>query len=216
MDTDNKTDELAKTIWSYAKMGQIVSSADAIIAMGSMDIRVAKRAAELWHQGVAPMVVVAGGLGRLTGNDTSVSEAHIFARVLRAEEVPERAVFIEDKSTNSAENLTLSVRLLREHGVAVTNIVAVTQPYMERRAYATSMKLFPTMKIQMASPTISYEQYPIEKLPKELMINIIVGEIYRMKVYPEKGFTISQSIPSEVLHAAQALVARGYTEQLPR
>ncbi|HEU4913789.1 MAG TPA: hypothetical protein VFT16_00075 [Candidatus Saccharimonadales bacterium] len=92
----------------------------------------------------------------------------------------------------------------------------MTQPYMERRAYATGKKLFPEMDIQMASPEVSYEAYPTADVPKNLMLNIMVGEVYRIQNYPAKGFTIVQDVPERVLLAAHKLTAMDYSEQLPK
>lgn len=209
-------DTFAQIVWNYTKMNEQLTPADAIIAMGSMDMRVAERAAELWHQGLAPVVVVTGGLGRLTGNDTATSEAAKFAEVLRAKDLPEEAIIVEDKASNGAENFTFSINLLQANGNPANKIIAVTQPYMERRAYATAKKLFPDVNIQMASPEVSYQDYPMADVPKDLMINIIVGELYRIEAYPEKGFTISQEIPAKVAEAERRLVEQGYVDQLPK
>jgi len=212
---ETAVDTLAQVVWSYTKMSRRLKPADVIIAMGSMDARVAERAADLWYQKMAPVIVVTGGLGRLTGTDTATSEAAKFAKVLRARGVPEDAIIIEDKASNGAENFTFSMAMLREKGNSANNIIAVTQPYMERRAYATGKKLFPDVGIQMASPEIAYNDYPTRGVPRRLMINIIVGELYRIKIYPEKGFIIPQNIPADVEEAAQSLAKQGYTEQLP-
>jgi len=206
---------LAQVIWNYTKMNEQLVPADAIIAMGSMDMRVAERAADLWHQKLAPVVVVTGGLGRLTGDNTCTSEAVKFAEILRAKGLPEEVIIVENQASNGAENFTFSIDMLHAKGNQVNRIIAVTQPYMERRAFATARKLFPNMHIQMASPEISYEAYPSVDIPKDLMINIIVGEIYRVETYPQKGFTIPQSIPTEVLKAERILIREGYSEQLP-
>lgn len=214
---DKEIDNNAKTIWNYTKMSQTLQSADAIMAMGSMDMRVAERAAELWYKGLAPVIVVTGGQGRLTGTDTSASEAQKFAEVLRAKAIPEHAILIEDKATNSAENFRFSMQLLQtQNDIEPAKIVAVTQPYMERRAYATAKKLFPNLQLQMASPEVSYEDYPTDAVPRELMVNIIIGELYRIQTYPGKGFTISQDVPAQVGTAMQILVERGFTKQLPK
>ncbi len=213
---DMNINTFAKVIWDYTKMGEQLTPADAIIAMGSMDMRVAERAADLWHQKLAPVVVVTGGIGRLTGDNTATSEAAKFAEVLRTKGLPEAAILIENKASNGAENFTFSIDMLHAQDNPAGKIIAVTQPYMERRAYATAKKLFPDLSVQMASPEVVYDDYPTADVPKALMINIIVGELYRIETYPEKGFTISQDIPLEVKEAEQLLVERGYTEQLPK
>lgn len=61
--------------------------------------RRARRAAELWHEGRAPIVVLTGGVGTYPP-----SEAEASARVLRARGVPEHALVLEERSTSTLEN----------------------------------------------------------------------------------------------------------------
>jgi hypothetical protein len=42
----------------------------------------------------------------------------------------------------------------------------------------------------------------------------MVGDLQRIKVYPEKGFQISQDIPDDVWKAYEELVRLGYTKHL--
>ena len=46
------------------------------------------------------------------------------------------------------------------------------------------------------------------------VINILVGDLHRIRVYPEKGFQIPQEIPEEVWSAFESLVAAGYDKRL--
>ena len=49
-------DTLAQVVWDYTKMNEQLTPADAIVAMGSMDMRVAVRAADLWYKELAPVM----------------------------------------------------------------------------------------------------------------------------------------------------------------
>lgn len=81
-----------------------------------------------------------------------------------------------------------------------SSLLIVTKPYMERRTYATFKKQWPneTTQLTVASPPITYEDYFTAELPKELMINIMLGDLQRIKEYPKLGFQIEQAIPDEV------------------
>lgn len=46
------------------------------------------------------------------------------------------------------------------------------------------------------------------------IINIMVGDLQRIRVYPAKGFQIPQDIPEDVWEAYNRLVALGYDKQL--
>ena len=51
------------------------------------------------------------------------------------------------------------------NGIAPKSIIVVQKPFMERRSYATIMKQWPEVDrpmIKIASPNISFEEYPDE------------------------------------------------------
>lgn len=195
-------------------MHQDVEVADVIIVLGSHDTRVAERGAQLFLDGLAPRILFSGGLGRLTANNWTDPEAEIFSKIAINMGVPESAILIENKSTNTGENISFSMNLLEEHGIMPKSVILVHKPYMERRQFATWMKLFPDIKASITSPQISYENYPNDLISKDDMINIIVGDTQRVKLYSEKGFMIDQQIPNNVWDAYQELVRRGYNKQL--
>lgn len=195
-------------------MHQDVEVADVIIVLGSHDTRVAERGAQLFLDGMAPKILFSGGLGRLTANNWTDPEAEIFSKIAINMGVPKSAILIENKSTNTGENISFSMILLEEHGIMPKSVILVHKPYMERRQFATWMKLFPDIKACITSPQISYENYPNDLISKDDMINIIVGDTQRVKLYSEKGFMIDQQIPTNVWDAYQELVRRGYNKQL--
>lgn len=207
-------DGYAKTLWVYNLMHHKLVKSDAIIAMGSMDLRVAERAADLWRKNLAKVVVVAGGHGRLTAHDWVESEAQKFRQVLVDKGVPDGNILVEGESTNSEENLRFSVELLLANRIDLKRVIVVTKPYMERRAFATWRNLYPNIDVLMASPVIAYERYPNAQISKDLMINILVGDTQRVKVYAEKGFSIAQDMPNKVSDALEKLILAGYTEHL--
>jgi len=211
---DRSTDELAKILWDFNVMHHEVEKADVIIVLGSHDTRVAERGAQLFLDGMAPKILFSGGLGRLTKDTWTDPEAEIFSKIAVQMGVPESAILIENKSTNTGENINFSMNFLEEHGIMLRSIILVHKPYMERRLFATWMKLFPDIKASITSPQISYDNYPNDLISKNDMINIIVGDTQRIKFYPDKGFMIDQKIPSNVWDAYEELVRRGYDKQL--
>jgi uncharacterized SAM-binding protein YcdF (DUF218 family) len=90
----------------------------------------------------------------------------------------------------------------------------VQKPYMERRTYATFKKVWSEKEIVVTSPMLSFEEYVNDDFPKDYVINVMVGDLQRIKVYPEKGFQIPQDIPENVWEAYEYLVSEGYTAQL--
>ncbi len=205
---------LAKLLWNYHRINHTLIKSDCILALGSHDLRVAERAAELYLQGFAPLVIMSGGLGNFTKEMWSEKEADKFAAVAIRKGVPEKAILIENKSTNTGENILFTQKLLEEKGLDPQIFIVVQKPYMERRSYATFKKHWPDKKLMVTSPQISFEEYPTEEIPMEKVIHIMVGDLQRIKRYPEKGFQIYQHIPEEIWNAYERLVALGFDNHL--
>jgi uncharacterized SAM-binding protein YcdF (DUF218 family) len=205
---------LAKKLWDYHRMAQPLEKADCILALGTQDTRVAERAAELYHQGYAPLIVFSGGLGKITASIWTESEAERFAAIAIAKGVPAEVILTENKSTNTGENILFTQQLLQEKQIDVNSFIVVQKPYMERRSFATFKKHWPDKTLFVTSPDISFDNYITPELPMELLINSMVGDLQRIKLYPEKGFQIHQDIPEDVWESFEKLAALGFTRFL--
>jgi hypothetical protein len=85
---------------------------------------------------------------------------------------------------------------------------------MERRSYATFKKHWPEKNLIVTSPQIDFTDYPNADVTIEKVINIMLGDLQRIRLYAEKGFQIFQEIPNEVWEAYEDLVELGFDEQL--
>lgn len=206
--------ELAKKLWNYHLVNHTLKKSDCILALGSHDLRVAERAAELYQQGFAPLIIMSGGLGNFTKELWNEKEADKFAAIAIQKGVPEKNILIENKSTNTGENILFTQKVLQEKKLNPQSFIVVQKPYMERRSYATFKKHWPDKKLVVTSPQISFEEYPTDEIPMEKVINIMVGDLQRIKIYPEKGFQIYQNIPTDVWDAYEKLVAFGFNKHL--
>jgi uncharacterized SAM-binding protein YcdF (DUF218 family) len=206
--------ELAKKLWNYHHVNHTLKKSDCILALGSHDLRVAERAAELYQQGFAPLIIMSGGLGNFTKELWNEKEADKFAAIAIQKGVPEKNILIENKSTNTGENILFTQKVLQEKKLNPQSFIVVQKPYMERRSYATFKKHWPDKKLVVTSPQISFEEYPTDEIPMEKVINIMVGDLQRIKIYPEKGFQIYQNIPTDVWDAYENLVAFGFNKHL--
>ncbi|MBU1036784.1 YdcF family protein [Patescibacteria group bacterium] len=209
-----KTDQLAQLIWDYHHLNHKLEKADCILALGSHDLRVAEKGAQLFLDKYAPLLIFSGGLGNLTENTWHEPEADKFAQIAINMGIPKNKILIENKSTNTGENIKFTRELLAKHHIKTKKIIVVQKPYMERRTYATFKKVWPNKKIIITSPQISFEEYPTKEISKKDVINIIVGDLQRLKIYPSRGFQISQEIPDDVWDAYKQLVKIGYTKHL--
>lgn len=210
--------ELAEKIWDYHRLNQRLEKADAVLVLCSHDTAVAERGAELWLEGWAPLLIFSGGLGAVTSQLWSEPEAAQFARIARGMGVPEENIVVENRSTNTGENVLFTRRLLAERGIEVEKFILVQKPYMERRAFATFRKLWPEKELLVTSPRATFDEYfdghSNRSLSKDEAVSIMVGDLQRIKLYPERGFQIPQEIPEEVWSAFEELVGAGYDKYL--
>ena len=215
---DLQTYALAETLWDYHLMKQEIAAADAILVLCSHDERVAERAAQLFHEGWAPLVIFSGGQGSITSTLWNEPEAERFARIAVDLGVPRENILIEAQSTNTGENIEFTKRLLAERGLDLQQFILVQKPYMERRAFATFRKLWPEKDVVVTSPQVSFREYVDAYANRALsaadVVGIMVGDLQRISVYPARGYQIAQEIPDEVWSAFEDLVRAGYDKYL--
>jgi len=209
-------DELAKTIWDYHHLHQPLKKCDAILALGSSDLRVGEYAAQLFLDGYGDCLVISGGLGRYTKDRFHKPEAEIFADIALGKGVPREKTILETEATNTGQNITLTHKVLEKRSAHPASLLVVTKPYMERRIFATFKKQWPDKHTELlvSSPPIAYDDYFTKELPKDFVINVMVGDLQRIKEYPKLGFQIEQAIPDNVWQAFEQLVAKGYDKAL--
>lgn len=206
-------DHHAKIIWDYMLIHHELKPADAIVVLGTSDVRVAERGAELYHAGYAPIVITTGY--RPVTSTYVNTEAEIFADVLIAKGVPSEKILIEPKATNTEENIRFVRAIIEEKRLVVRTLIAVQKPYVERRTWATLQKVWPEVDWRVTSPQLSYEVYvETGDKPKRWFIESLVGDLERIKEYPMRGFAIEQDIPEVVWQAWEELVKLGYTRRL--
>lgn len=208
-------DKYAKTIWDYMRMHQKLEKAELIICFGSHDLRSAEWAARLYLDGCAPSILFSGKQdGRKTRER---SEAEVYKARAVEMGVPPAAIFIEDCSTNTGENIQFACRFLEENNMCPDKIIVVHKPYMERRTFATLKAQWPRPQPQfiMSSLLVTYEEYMSNpQYQKDYILNVMVGDLQRIKEYPRLGYQVEQEMPEDVWEAFGELVRLGYNQRL--
>jgi uncharacterized SAM-binding protein YcdF (DUF218 family) len=211
---------LARKIWDYHRMGHRLVAADIILVLCSHDTVVASYGAQLWLDGWAPRLMYSGGLGAITKRLWQEPEADQFARIAIEMGVPRDRILIENRSTNTGENVRFTRELLETQGFDPSRVIVVQKPYMERRSYATFHKVWPNKEVVVTSPPISFDEYLARysnaDLSADAVIGIMAGDLQRIRVYPQMGFQIEQEIPEDVWAAFEELVSLGYDDRLLR
>ncbi|MCW1925773.1 YdcF family protein [Luteolibacter arcticus] len=203
----------ALVLWDYHQLHHELIPADGILVFGSNDLRVAGHAAELFHRGLAPWILFSGARGRMT-QDWAETEAEAIARVARDCGVPEEVIFIENRATNTGENIRYSRELLASREIVLSTAIVVQKPYMERRTIAALDVQWPEVVFRASSPALGFADYCAGALTPELVTSAMTGDFQRIIDYPALGFASAQEIPAEVMDAFRVLVAAGYTGQL--
>ena len=209
---------LVETVWDYHQLHHEVTNADAILVLCSHDLIVAERGAELFLEGRAPLLIFSGGSGAMTRELWSEPEADVFARIAIERGVPADRILREPRSTNTGENVQFTRQLLADRGIDPQSFIVVQKPYMERRSFATFRKVWPEKAVIVTSPRITLDDYLTRyshgSLTADDVINIMVGDLQRIRLYPPRGFQIPQEIPPEVWSAYDGLVKAGYDKRL--
>ncbi len=190
----------AKKIWDYLRIDDKLKKSDVIVMFGSHDPLVAKYAAQLYLDKWAPLIVFSGARGDGT-NDWSDTESERYSTIAKNLGVPNKAILVENKSTNTAENIDFTKKILEKNGIIPKRIIIVQKPYMGRRVFATMKKRWNDIELVITSPPVKFEDYKIPELTRKELIGSMTGDLERLKLYAEKGFQIPQEIPKEVWKA---------------
>lgn len=120
---------------------------DIIFIPGSEEGTLAVRAAELWKQGLAPVILPSGKYAKLTGHLKVHTEyasewEHLKAR-LQEQGVPESVIWKEDQATFTYENALRSREVTDRAGLEVRKAILCCQAYHAGRALLYYQICFP-------------------------------------------------------------------------
>ncbi|MDG9700925.1 YdcF family protein [Streptomyces sp. DH37] len=204
----------AQQLWDFQQMGHEVRPCSVAIGLGSHDLGVADTTAELYHRGMAPLIVFTGATSPTTRDRMPRGEAEHYRERAVELGVPAEAILVEPHARNTGENIRFSRALLEEQRVPVSSVLLVSKPYEERRAYATACKLWPKVEWVSASARMSLTEYVDSIQDAHLVIDMLVGAQQRLMIYPRQGFMVEQHVPDDVAAAYQRLRNAGFTSRI--
>ncbi|MFF3715891.1 YdcF family protein [Streptomyces prasinus] len=204
----------AQRLWDFQQMGHEPHPCSVAIGLGSHDLGVADTTADLYHRGMAPVIVFTGATSRTTRERMPRGEAEHYRERAIELGVPTSAIIVEPDARNTGENLRFSRALLEARGIPVSSALLVSKPYEERRAYATACKVWPEVEWVSASTPMTFAEYVNSLQDVRLVVDMLVGAQQRLAVYPRQGFMIEQQIPDDVAAAYERLKAEGFTSRL--
>jgi uncharacterized SAM-binding protein YcdF (DUF218 family) len=201
----------ARLLWDYLRLGTPARPAECMLVLGGHDIGVASRAAELYEQGIAPLIVVSGGSRAVPDGSDSPTEADAIADVLLSRGVPKEAIALERLAANTSENFWLSAELLRDLGLDPATFLTVTKPYCERRTIATARRRWPHKTVTVTSQQATFDAYLAAGIPAHRILSHLAGETLRLEAYAAIGLIDpGEPVPAAVLNAAHELQTAGF------
>ncbi|MFM9368385.1 YdcF family protein [Streptomyces sp. Da 82-17] len=204
----------ARRLWDYHQMGHTLKPCSVAIGLGSHDLGVADTAVDLYERGMAPLLVFTGATSPTTRERMPRGEAVHYRERALERGVPDSAVLVEPNARNTGQNIEFSKKVLEEAGVHPESVLLISKPYEERRAYATARKLWPEVEFVSASTPMTLDEYVDSIQDARLVIDMLVGALQRLLIYPEQGFMISLPVPDDVREAYDRLCAEGFTSRL--
>jgi hypothetical protein len=97
----------AKKLWKYHHVHHTLEKSDCILVLGSHDLRVAERAAQLYLEGWAPLLIFSGGLGNFTKDMWTETETDLFAAIAIKMGVPKTLFLLKTNRPTQAKTFYL-------------------------------------------------------------------------------------------------------------
>lgn len=206
--------KFANSIWNFRSIQETIQKSDLIFVLCSHDLRVAKYAVDLFKKGFANHILFSGGLNFFTKHIFPKSEAESFAEFAFSENIQNEAIIIENKSTNTGENILFSKHLLDSLNLKMKSIIAIQKPSMTLRIKLALDKQWNEGNFYISSPNYSLFDASHSHINLFMIINEIVGDLQRIIEYPKFGFQSETIIPDHINNAYNSLIETGYNLHL--
>ena len=164
-----------------------------IFGTSTIDSEVLESVARDYQQGRFPKVIVTGLSGRLY-SETGKPLAHIMRDELITRGVPSEVILVQDRSTNTLEDVAFSLDVLEKHDIFLDSIAFLCKAHHSGRCLRTLRRFFPSL---MLSPVVYVAEYERIKIAEE---NWYQHEVSRGRVYGEYLRIIEYSKRGDIAH----------------
>lgn len=160
-----------------------------IFGTSTIDSEILESVARDCQQERFPKVIVTGLSGRLY-SETGKPVAHIMRDELIARGVPSEIILVQDKSTNTLEDVAFSLDVLKRHDISPDSIAFLCKAHHSGRCLRTLRKFFPS---QTLSPITYLAEYSGIKVSREdwyqheVSRGRVYGEYLRIIEYSNRG-----------------------------
>ncbi|MCK9251928.1 MAG: YdcF family protein [Eubacteriales bacterium] len=181
---------IIEDITSFIFVSDTPRQADVMLLPGGSDPAVPEKAAELYADGYAPLILPSGGVSIKTGkfngvkrkaelySDDYATDCAFYTDVLLKNGVPPSAIIGEDQSGFTKENATLSRKAVDEHGLNIRTALVVCKSFHARRCLICYQLAFPEAEIQV----VPVDVYGITRgnwFRHDDGVNRVLGELAR-------------------------------------
>ena len=181
---------IIEDITSFIFVSDTPRQADVMLLPGGSDPAVPEKAAELYADGYAPLILPSGGVSiktcKFNGvkrkaelySDDYATDCAFYTDVLLKNGVPPSAIIGEDQSGFTKENATLSRKAVDEHGLNIRTALVVCKSFHARRCLICYQLAFPEAEIQV----VPVDVYGITRgnwFRHDDGVNRVLGELAR-------------------------------------
>jgi uncharacterized SAM-binding protein YcdF (DUF218 family) len=216
-DSEPALEDAIRRVFRYLSETDALEAApyDAVIGFGMFDLSLPGVCGDLYARGQARHIIFTGGVGAGTGN-LGGPEADVWRRSLADTHpsIPDEAVTVENRSTNTGENVTFTAARLERRrpelafGRGLRRMVIVASPTRLRRVWLTFRRQQPGVRVTRHLPPVTVERdaalYAAQGIdyPQHL-----AGELERIRAYPARGWILDELVPPDVAAAHEVLRA---------
>lgn len=163
---------------------------DAIFVVGGSQPEAAELAADLWKQGYAPRICIGGGVSVKTGKFPGpkskqdiyckdyATEYEFYQDVLTINDVPEDAIFGEDRSGFTRQNALFAREAVEQSKIPVNTALLVCKAFHARRCLMFYQSAFPAVEFRVV-PFAGFDVTRDNWFLSEYGIKRVLGELKR-------------------------------------
>lgn len=207
-----------KVLSNYMMKKDKLKKSDVVICCGCADVHVAEYACKLFLNSYADYIIFTGSSGKLSSKIFDKSEAEKFAEIALSLGIPQNRILIENKSTNTGDNLRFSKQIMDSNNINYNNIIITGGVLHGMRFYAAAKTIFKDSNIIISTYDVDiksfFEFYEKLGVSEYENICILVSDIYKMITYPDKGWQIKVDIPKKVINSYKNLIKLGYDKYM--
>ena len=160
-----------------------------IFGTSTIDNEILESVARDCQQGRFPKVLVTGLSGRLY-SETGRPVAIIMRDELIARGVPSDLILVQDRSTNTLEDVAFSLEVLEKNDISPESIAFLCKAHHSGRCLRTLRKFFPSQTLLPVTYLAEYEGVKVSKADwyqHEVSRSRVYGEYLRIIEYTRRG-----------------------------